>query len=65
MANIMANIRANIRVSHSEDAVVTITLDRPHKKNALSVALREEVLGALEHLRSDEFCQLHRDNGRR
>jgi len=45
---------ANIRVSHCEDGVATITLDRPHKKNALSVALREEVLDALEHLRSDD-----------
>jgi enoyl-CoA hydratase/carnithine racemase len=45
---------ANIRVSHCEDGVATITLDRPHKKNALSVALREEVLIALEHLRSDD-----------
>ncbi len=45
---------ANIRLSHFEDGVATITLDRPHKKNALSVALREEVLDALEHLRSDD-----------
>ncbi len=44
---------ANIRLSHFEDGVATITLDRPHKKNALSVALREEVLDALEHLRAD------------
>jgi len=44
---------ANIRVSHCEDGVATITLDRPRKKNALSVGLREEVLDALEHLRSD------------
>jgi enoyl-CoA hydratase/carnithine racemase len=47
-------LMANIRVSHCEDGVATITLDRPHKKNALSVALREEVLIALEHLRSDD-----------
>ncbi len=45
---------ANIRVSPSEDGVATITLDRSHKKNALSVALREEVLDVLEHLRSDD-----------
>ena len=45
---------ANIRVSPSEDGVATITLDRSHKKNALSVALREEVLDALEDLRSDD-----------
>jgi enoyl-CoA hydratase/carnithine racemase len=45
---------SNIRVSSSEDGVATITLDRPHKKNALSVALREEMLDALEHLGADE-----------
>jgi enoyl-CoA hydratase len=45
---------ANIRVSPCEDGVATITLDRSHKKNALSVALREEVLDALAHLRSDD-----------
>jgi len=45
---------SNIRVSPSEDEVATITLDRPHKKNALSVALREEMVDALEHLGADE-----------
>lgn len=45
---------ANLWVSPCQDGVATITLDRPHKKNALSVALREEVLVALEHLRSDD-----------
>ena len=45
---------ANIRVSPSEDGVATITLDRSNKKNALSIALREEVIDALNHLRSDD-----------
>jgi len=45
---------ANIRVSPSEDGVVTITLDRSNKKNALSIALREEVIDALNELRSDD-----------
>lgn len=40
------SVMANIRISHSEDGVATIALDRPHKKNALSVALREEMLDA-------------------
>ena len=44
----------NIRVSPCEDGVTTITLNRPEKKNALSIALRLEVLDALEHLRCDE-----------
>ena len=44
----------NIRVTPGEDGVVIITLDRPQKKNALSVALREEMLEALEDLYSDE-----------
>jgi enoyl-CoA hydratase/carnithine racemase len=44
----------NIRVSPCENGVSTITLDRPHKKNALSVELREEVVDALAHLRSDD-----------
>jgi len=45
---------ANIRVSPCEEGVATLTLDRSHKKNALSVALREEMVDALEHLRSDD-----------
>jgi enoyl-CoA hydratase/carnithine racemase len=45
---------ADIRVSPCEGGVATITLDRPHKKNALSVALRDEVLHTLEDLRSND-----------
>ena len=39
----------NIRVSPSEDGVATITLDRPNKKNALSIALREEVIAVVSN----------------
>ncbi|MGD0748786.1 MAG: enoyl-CoA hydratase/isomerase family protein [Acidimicrobiales bacterium] len=34
--------------------MATITLDREEKKNALSVALRLEMIDALEHLRGDD-----------
>jgi len=56
---------ANIRVSPCEDGVATITLDRPEKKNALSVALRLEVIDALEHLRGDDSvrCVVVTGNG--
>ncbi|HMF04403.1 MAG TPA: enoyl-CoA hydratase-related protein, partial [Acidimicrobiia bacterium] len=37
-----------------EDGVVTLTLDRPDKKNALSIALRDEVSDALDDLAGDE-----------
>jgi enoyl-CoA hydratase len=56
---------ANIRVSPCEDGVATITLDRPEKKNALSVALRLEVLDALELLHRDDSvrCVVVTGNG--
>jgi enoyl-CoA hydratase len=44
----------NIKISCSEDGVATVTLNRPHKKNALSIALREEMLDALEELRTND-----------
>ncbi|HEY4396893.1 MAG TPA: enoyl-CoA hydratase/isomerase family protein [Acidimicrobiia bacterium] len=37
-----------------EDGVVTLTLNRPDKKNALSIALRDEMSDALDHLADDE-----------
>lgn len=40
--------------SGPEDGVVTLTLDRPDKKNALSIALRDEVSDALDDLADDE-----------
>jgi enoyl-CoA hydratase len=40
----------NILVSDARDGVATITLNRPQKKNALSIALRDEVSDALDAL---------------
>jgi len=37
-----------------DDGVVTLTLDRPDKKNALSIALRDEVSDALDDLAGDD-----------
>jgi len=44
----------NLEVSVPEAGVVTITLNRPAKKNALSVALRDEMVGTLAGLAEDE-----------
>jgi len=43
----------HILVSEVRDAVVTITLNRPQKKNALSIALRDEISDALDALATD------------
>ena len=43
----------HIRLSPVTAAVVTLTLDRPEKKNALSIALRDEVTAALGALAAD------------
>lgn len=40
--------------SAPDDGVVTLTLDRPDKKNALSIALRDEVSDALDDLAGDD-----------
>ena len=37
-----------------EDGVVTLTLNRPEKRNALSIALRDEISDALDQLAVDE-----------
>jgi enoyl-CoA hydratase/carnithine racemase len=37
-----------------EDGVVTLTLNRPEKKNALSIALRDELSDALDDLAGDD-----------
>src|ERR671910_3655921 len=37
-----------------EDGVVTLTLNRPEKKNALSIALRDELSDALDGLAGDD-----------
>jgi len=38
---------------HRQDAVVTLTLDRPDKLNALSAQLIEDLIGAIEALEND------------
>lgn len=43
----------NIRVSPAAAGVATLTLDRPDKRNALSIALRDEVTAALAALAAD------------
>ena len=43
-----------IQVSAVDEGIVTVLLDRPDKKNALSVALRDELSDALERLGADE-----------
>src|SRR5215510_14695380 len=43
-----------IRVERLGETASLITLDRPAKRNALSIALRDEVSDALEELAADE-----------
>ena len=47
-----------IRVSEPDGGVVTLTLNRPEKKNALSIALRDEVTAALEALAEEEALKV-------
>jgi enoyl-CoA hydratase/carnithine racemase len=42
-----------VAVSPVEDGVVVVTLDRPGKKNALSIAVRDEMSDALDRLAAD------------
>jgi enoyl-CoA hydratase len=44
----------NLEVSLPEEGVVTITLNRPTKKNALTIALRDEIVDALADLGEDK-----------
>jgi enoyl-CoA hydratase/carnithine racemase len=44
----------NLEVSVPEEGVVTITLNRPAKKNALSIALRDEMVDTLADLAENE-----------
>jgi len=43
-----------VRVSEIDEGVVTVVLDRPDKKNALSIALRDEVSDALDEIAPDD-----------
>jgi enoyl-CoA hydratase/carnithine racemase len=45
---------ALIDVGPVDDGVVVLTLDRADKRNALSIALRDEMSDALDHLAADE-----------
>jgi trans-feruloyl-CoA hydratase/vanillin synthase len=42
----------------TEDRVTTVTLDRPHKRNAMSPQLNDEMLDALTRLASDRTCDV-------
>ena len=45
--------RSTLRVER-EEAVATVTVDRPEKRNALNAAVRKELLEVLDELREDE-----------
>jgi enoyl-CoA hydratase/carnithine racemase len=47
-----------ITISATTDAAVTITMDRPDKKNALSIAMRDQISDALDGLASDEAVKV-------
>jgi enoyl-CoA hydratase len=49
---------ALVLVSEPADGVTTLTLNRPDKKNALSVAVRDEFSGALEALARNEAVKV-------
>jgi enoyl-CoA hydratase len=42
-----------LRTSRVDDAIVVLTLDRPEKRNALSIAMRDELSDALDELADD------------
>jgi enoyl-CoA hydratase/carnithine racemase len=48
---------ANLRVEHAGAAAV-LTLDRPEKKNALSIALRDEITDVLARIAADESVKV-------
>jgi enoyl-CoA hydratase/carnithine racemase len=47
-----------VEVSDTHDAVATVTLNRPEKKNALSIALRDELSDALVAVAADEMVKV-------
>jgi enoyl-CoA hydratase/carnithine racemase len=49
---------AEVRVSEGLAGVVTLTLDRPQRKNALSIALRDELSDRLAALSGDEAARV-------
>ena len=48
----------NIAVEIGDDGLATLTLRREEKKNALSIALRDEVTAALDALAGDEAVRV-------
>jgi len=51
-------VPSQILVSAPEDGAVTLTLNRPAKKNALSIALRDEVTEVLDAIGRDEAVKV-------
>lgn len=49
----VSKVAAVIRTTTSDDGVVTITLDRPEAKNALTVEMRDDLLAAVRDARSN------------
>lgn len=47
-----------LEISSSEDAITTIVLNRPEKKNALSIALRDEFTAALDTIANDDTTKV-------
>ena len=47
-----------LKTEPAGDGVVLITLDRPHKRNALSAELRQELVTALASLADDDGCRV-------
>ncbi|HEX5234540.1 MAG TPA: enoyl-CoA hydratase-related protein [Silvibacterium sp.] len=43
---------------HSNDGVLTLTMNRPEKRNALNAAMMEELTRALESAESDAACEV-------
>jgi enoyl-CoA hydratase len=50
-------VETNLRVERN-DAHAVLTLDRPTKKNALSIALRDEISDALDDLAADDSVKV-------
>ncbi len=47
-----------IHISESDGGITTVVLDRPEKKNALSIALRDELTTALDRITDDESVKV-------
>jgi enoyl-CoA hydratase len=47
-----------VLVDGPHDGIATVTLNRPERKNALSIALRDQVSNALDQLAADEMVRV-------